>query len=87
MKSSLIAHKCVFMTTAVLSRVLLVGPSVLAPLRGAPENEEDGDEAAAPTINKSKERIDTEKFAQQALDKAQSTLELRKLPSFPYILT
>lgn len=48
-----------------------------------PENREDDQEtilakASRANVDKSKERIDTEKYAQAAIDKARNTLELRQ---------
>lgn len=53
---------------------------VLKPLRDAQQDDEEiiNNEAKASNVNRSKERIDSEKFAQDAIDRAQNALELRK---------
>lgn len=64
----------------VIGDILLGSPIVnliLAPMqRQIKDNEQNTEGGAAPTKNP-KERIDSEKVAQEALDKARNTLELR----------
>lgn len=70
-------------SVGIIGDILLGSPlanMIMAPMR--PENREDEEtvlaKAKRPNVDKSKERIDTEKYAQAAIDKARNTLELRQ---------
>jgi hypothetical protein len=71
-------------SVGIIGDILLGSPlanMIMAPMR--PENREDDQEtilakASRANVDKSKERIDTEKYAQAAIDKARNTLELRQ---------
>ena len=74
-------------SACVIVDILLGSPlanMVLAPMRGGQDEEEEGDDGTGsrtkttPVINKSKERIDTEQVAQDAINRAQNALELRR---------
>jgi hypothetical protein len=53
--------------------------SVLKPLKGGEEEVPlDGVEGEKASMNRSRERIDTGRFAREAIDRAQNTLELRR---------
>ena len=67
----------------VLLDILLGSPlanMALKPMKGDTDTEEGSGSASQPTgsLNKSKERIDSDAVAQSALDKATSSLELRQ---------
>ena len=70
-------------SVGIIGDILLGSPlanMVMAPMR--PENQEDEEaelkKKSRPNVDKSKERIDTERLAQAAIDKARNTLELRR---------
>jgi hypothetical protein len=65
---------------AVLVDILLGSPlanAFLKPLRDAQEQPQEKEDSDVKTASKSKERIDTDKVAQAAIERAQNTLELR----------
>jgi hypothetical protein len=66
----------------VILDILLGNPlanMVLKPMKGDQPQEEDEEGATkAAVVNRSKERIDSDKVAREAIDRAQNTLELRR---------
>lgn len=71
------------MSVGVIGDILLGSPlanMIMAPMR--PGNREDEEtvleKKSRPKVDTSKERIDTEKYAQAAINKARNTLELRQ---------
>ena len=70
-------------SAGVMVDILLGSPlanMALKPMRDGVQDDTEGEgiKTRAEIENKSKERIDSEKFAQEAIDRAQNALELRK---------
>lgn len=70
-------------TAGVLIDILLGSPlanSALKPLRGAEADAGDEDDRAADTydVTRSKERVDSDKIAKAAIERAENALELRR---------